>query len=64
MYILMCKIHRDLRVDMYILLCNSSQMVGGIVYIVTYNSTQRVDGSNLHCNVDQYTDCGRFLCKM
>jgi hypothetical protein len=49
---------------MYIVMCNSTQTVEGFMYIVMCNSTQTVEGSYVHCNVQQYTECGGFLCTL
>jgi hypothetical protein len=32
--------------------------------IVMYNSTQALEGSYIHCNVQQYTGSGGFLCAL
>jgi hypothetical protein len=32
------------------------------MYIVLCNSTHTVEGSYVHCNVQQYTDSGGFVC--
>jgi hypothetical protein len=34
------------------------------MYIVMFNSTQKVGGSYVHCNVQQYTKSGGFLCTL